>query len=61
MVLFNLCQKNTNVKLHIILMLKQFSLHLGEAGAARSFDILDLAIINEDPATTKTEIPVLHF
>ena len=45
----------------MILMLKQFPLHLGEAGAARSFDILNLDINNEDPATTKTELPVLHF
>ena len=34
-------------------MLKQFSLELGEAGAACGFVILDLDIVNEGPATTK--------
>ena len=32
--MFNLLQKNFNVELHITQMLKQFSLHMSEAGAA---------------------------
>ena len=34
MALFNLLQQNISVKLDIIQILKQFSLQLGEAGAA---------------------------
>ena len=34
MVRFNLLQQNISVELHMIEMLKQFSLQLGEAGAA---------------------------
>ena len=46
MVLLNLLRQNISVKLHSIQMLKQFFLQLGEAGAVRSFDILNLDIIN---------------
>ena len=34
MAVFNLCKQNVSVHLHIIKMLKQLSLQLGEAGAA---------------------------
>ena len=34
MVMFNLLQQNNDIELHIIIMLKLFSLQLGEADAA---------------------------
>ena len=46
MVFYDLLQQNVSEELHMIEMLKQFCLELGEAGAANWFDIRNLDVIN---------------